>query len=263
MKGAQGGAGAGDEFHSFEEDQIDTRVNKNAGGIEVLDYQDEEEKQGFRTSDPNEADDAIQTELDDVFHDANDFFPSESVLTPGQIARYTARQSARPNDLSTIAEDIEDMDPLERDVLPYFKDPKTKISIWTILKDSIGKDITKLSVPVYFNDPTNILQKCCFSQEYIGVLEQAVIEKDPIRRLGIVAVYSCTLLSNIERNSTKPFNPLLGETYEFVNDKMHFIAEQVSHHPPVTAFHAYGKGYKVWSNNKTKSKFNGKNLTFS
>ena len=48
-------------------------------------------------------------------------------------------------------------DPPEREVLPYFKDPKNKISVWTILKDSIGKDITKLSVPVYFNDPVNIL----------------------------------------------------------------------------------------------------------
>jgi hypothetical protein len=48
-------------------------------------------------------------------------------------------------------------DPKTREVLPFFKDPKIKISFWTILKDSIGKDITKLSVPVYFNDPTNIL----------------------------------------------------------------------------------------------------------
>jgi oxysterol-binding protein 1 len=49
------------------------------------------------------------------------------------------------------------MDPPERFILPYFKDPNVKISIWTILKDSIGKDITKMSVPVYFNDPMNIL----------------------------------------------------------------------------------------------------------
>lgn len=48
-------------------------------------------------------------------------------------------------------------DPPERDVLPYFKDPKKKVSFWTIIKDSIGQDLTKLSVPVYFNDPTNIL----------------------------------------------------------------------------------------------------------
>lgn len=55
---------------------------------------------------------------------------------------------------------MEDQDPPERDVLPYFKDPKMKIGIWTVIKDSIGKDLSKMSVPVYFNDPTNLLQRC-------------------------------------------------------------------------------------------------------
>jgi len=66
-------------------------------------------------------------------------------------------------------------DPPEREVLPYFKDPKLKISIWTIIKDSIGKDITKMSVPVYFNDPTNILQKCAASMEYNNILDAAIL----------------------------------------------------------------------------------------
>jgi len=65
-------------------------------------------------------------------------------------------------------------DPPTREVLPYFKDPKLKISIWTIIKDSIGKDVTKMSVPVYFNDPTNILQKCASSMEYNSIIDQAI-----------------------------------------------------------------------------------------
>jgi hypothetical protein len=32
-----------------------------------------------------------------------------------------------------------------------------KFGIWTILKDAIGKDITKISAPVYFNEPTSSL----------------------------------------------------------------------------------------------------------
>lgn len=51
----------------------------------------------------------------------------------------------------------EEQDPPTRAELPWFKDPKIKISVWTIIKDSIGKDISRMSVPVYFNDPTNIL----------------------------------------------------------------------------------------------------------
>jgi hypothetical protein len=57
-----------------------------------------------------------------------------------------------------ITDDVDE--PLERDVLPWLKDPNAKISIWAILKDNIGKDISRISVPVVFNDPTSLLQKC-------------------------------------------------------------------------------------------------------
>jgi oxysterol-binding protein 1 len=50
-----------------------------------------------------------------------------------------------------------DNEPEERNMLPWLKDPNAKISFWAIIKDSIGKDISKLSVPVFFNDPTSLL----------------------------------------------------------------------------------------------------------
>jgi hypothetical protein len=47
--------------------------------------------------------------------------------------------------------------------------------------------------------------------------------------------------TNIERFLSKPFNPLLGETFEFVNPGHYkYIAEQVSHHPPITAYAVIG-----------------------
>jgi len=55
--------------------------------------------------------------------------------------------------------------------LPWLKDPKLRINFWTIFKDNIGKDLTKISVPVYFNDPTNILQKCALGLEYSKILD--------------------------------------------------------------------------------------------
>jgi hypothetical protein len=48
-------------------------------------------------------------------------------------------------------------DPPERDRLPFFKDPKIKFSVWTVIKDSIGKDLTKISLPVYMNMPVSAL----------------------------------------------------------------------------------------------------------
>jgi oxysterol-binding protein 1 len=48
-------------------------------------------------------------------------------------------------------------DPLEREELPFLKEPKIKISLWSILKDSLGKDLSRITVPVYFNQPLNVL----------------------------------------------------------------------------------------------------------
>lgn len=43
--------------------------------------------------------------------------------------------------------------------LPAQKDPDNKPGLWQIIKDSIGKDISKITVPVFFNEPLSILQK--------------------------------------------------------------------------------------------------------
>ena len=51
------------------------------------------------------------------------------------------------------------------------------------------------------------------------MLNEAVKEQDPVRRHAIVAAHAVTTLTSIEKTTTKPFNPLLGETYELVTDE--------------------------------------------
>eukprot|EP00347_Sterkiella_histriomuscorum_P008454 403345039 len=278
----------GDNEYHEEENAVGARytqyLNKAAFGLQEQESIDNgqqqqqprvyEENKKNSTAQILEQDNQLVQELEDVFHDAKDYI-TDSAL------RINTRQSAmkfgnsQDNSLLLIngqynsnqeeskygLQPGEIPDPEERDLLPYFKDPKLKISIWTIIKDSIGKDVTKMSVPVYFNDPTNILQKCAASMEYNHILDMAIDQQDPIRRLAFIAVYSTTLLTCLEKNTTKPFNPMLGETYELVTHNFKFIAEQVSHHPPITAFECQGnKGYKLFGNNRAKTKFNGKSL---
>lgn len=48
----------------------------------------------------------------------------------------------------------------ERLSLPYLRDPRIRPStVWTILKDLAGQDITKYSMPVIVNEPLSNLQK--------------------------------------------------------------------------------------------------------
>jgi hypothetical protein len=44
-------------------------------------------------------------------------------------------------------------------------------------------------------------------------------------------------------NWRKPFNPILGETWQAsLSDGTTMLMEQISHHPPVSAFHMEGPG---------------------
>jgi len=50
---------------------------------------------------------------------------------------------------------------------------------------------------------------------------------------------------------------LLGETYELSNDSFDFFAEQISHHPPISAWICRGRkpeaAYKMWGNLQIKA----------
>ena len=48
---------------------------------------------------------------------------------------------------------------------------------------------------------------------------------------------------------------MLGETYELVCENFRFFAEQVSHHPPITAFQTQGANYEVEGFSASDSKF--------
>eukprot|EP00173_Palmaria_palmata_P003689 Plantae.Rhodophyta-Palmaria_palmata.ctg3947.p1 GENE.Plantae.Rhodophyta-Palmaria_palmata.ctg3947~~Plantae.Rhodophyta-Palmaria_palmata.ctg3947.p1 ORF type:complete len:328 (+),score=41.98 Plantae.Rhodophyta-Palmaria_palmata.ctg3947:23-985(+) len=72
--------------------------------------------------------------------------------------------------------------------------------------------------------------------------------------------------SSTQDRTGKPFNPLLGETFSLVmpnkGNGVRFVAEQVSHHPPVSACYAEGSGasWKYYNAIEVKNKFWGKSL---
>jgi hypothetical protein len=64
------------------------------------------------------------------------------------------------------------------------------------------------------------------------------------------------------RPARKPFNPILGETFEWVREDkgFKFVAEQVSHHPPIAACHCESPNFTFWQDARIKSKFWGKSM---
>jgi len=149
-----------------------------------------------------------------------------------------------------------------RDRLPITADERPPVSLWAILKGSIGKDLTKISFPVYFNEPTSMLQRMAEDMEYSECLDAAAGEQDSLKRLAFVTGFAMSNYASTIGRIAKPFNPMLSETFELANldKKYRYISEQVSHHPPMSACIAESPRWNYYGEVDAKSKFLGKSF---
>lgn len=131
------------------------------------------------------------------------------------------------------------------------------------MKNCIGKDLSKIPMPVNFNEPISMLQRLTEDYEYSELLDTAATLSDPCEQLAYVAAFAISSYSTTSNRIGKPFNPLLGETYECDRSEdlgWKCIAEQVSHHPPMAAIHCDGRGWACWQEFTMTTKFRGKYL---
>uniref|UniRef100_A0A665X6R0 Oxysterol-binding protein n=1 Tax=Echeneis naucrates TaxID=173247 RepID=A0A665X6R0_ECHNA len=150
-----------------------------------------------------------------------------------------------------------------RTCLPAPCPDTSNINLWNILRNNIGKDLSKVSMPVELNEPLNTLQRMCEELEYSELLDKAAETEDPFERMVLVAAFAISgYSSTYYRAGSKPFNPLLGETYECIREDKGFcfFSEQVSHHPPVSACHCESKNFTFWQDMRWKNKFWGKSM---
>ncbi|KAA0194010.1 Oxysterol-binding protein, partial [Fasciolopsis buskii] len=80
------------------------------------------------------------------------------------------------------------------------------------------------------------------------------------RKCQYVCAFAVSATSSNWKRTGKPFNPLLGETYELHHNEFVLVAEQVSHHPPISAFHVESEYYRLWSTVQFKLRFWGKSI---
>lgn len=224
-------------------------------------------------SDEHDRYDAAETDEDDnAFFDTRDFLSSSSFRSNGSDHHQSPLDS---DDEESV--DSEDIDPLIRHVgsnHPYVRrrkklpDPVEKekgISLWSMIKDNIGKDLTKVCLPVYFNEPISSLQKCFEELEYSYLLDRAYEwgkQGNSLMRILNIAAFAVSGYASTDGRHCKPFNPLLGETYEadYPDKGLRFFSEKVSHHPMVVACHCEGRGWKFWADSNLKSKFWGRSI---
>uniref|UniRef100_A0A672KF94 Oxysterol-binding protein n=1 Tax=Sinocyclocheilus grahami TaxID=75366 RepID=A0A672KF94_SINGR len=113
-----------------------------------------------------------------------------------------------------------------RSALPAAMFSRSNVSMWSVLKKCIGMELSKITMPVIFNEPLSFLQRLTEYMEHTYLIHKAMI-------VGGI--------------------PLLG---------FRWVSEQVSHHPPVSAFHAEGikSDFRFHGSIYPKLKFWGKSV---
>ncbi|GAV46638.1 hypothetical protein ZYGR_0A02310 [Zygosaccharomyces rouxii] len=141
-------------------------------------------------------------------------------------------------------------------------DDRPAISLWSVLKSMVGKDMTRMSLPVTFNEPTSLLQRVAEDLEYSDLLDTASTFEDSSLRMLYVAVFTASSYASTVKRVAKPFNPLLGETYEYCRpDKGYrFFTEQVCHHPVVSATWTESAKWDFWGESNVDTGFNGRSF---
>ncbi|WOL00224.1 oxysterol-binding protein-related protein 2A-like isoform X1 [Canna indica] len=224
---------------------------------------DEVEKQELELSDEDEL----------YFFDTNESFDDSTTICVSKVTTSNYSDKFSAIDCDTKIMDIDsklDYQNLflhirRRKKLPDPIEKEKGVSLWSMIKDNVGKDLTRVCLPVYFNEPLSSLQKCFEDLEYSYLLDQAYEygkKGDSLMRILNVAAFAVSGYSSCDGRHCKPFNPLLGETYEadYPEKGIRFFAEKVSHHPMLIACHCEGRGWKFWGDSNLRSKFWGQSI---
>uniref|UniRef100_A0A3Q0RSI2 Oxysterol-binding protein n=1 Tax=Amphilophus citrinellus TaxID=61819 RepID=A0A3Q0RSI2_AMPCI len=147
---------------------------------------------------------------------------------------------------------------------------ENKSLIWTLLKQvRPGMDLSKVVLPTFILEPRSFLDKLSDYYYHADFLSEAAIEENAYNRMKKVVKWYISGFYKKPKGLKKPYNPIIGETFRCMwlhqktNSKTFYIAEQVSHHPPVSAFYVSNRkdGFCLSGSILAKSKFYGNSLS--
>ncbi|XP_064169870.1 oxysterol-binding protein-related protein 5-like [Anguilla rostrata] len=109
----------------------------------------------------------------------------------------------------------------------------------------------------------------CHYYYHADFLSEAVLEENPYFRMKQVLRWYLSGFYKKPKGLKKPYNPILGETFRCcwlhpqTDSCTFYIAEQVSHHPPISAFYVCNRkdGFCIHGSILAKSKFYGNSLS--
>ncbi|KAK2715583.1 hypothetical protein QYM36_010235 [Artemia franciscana] len=146
---------------------------------------------------------------------------------------------------------------------------ENKSFIWFLLKQlRPGMDLSKVVLPTFILEPRSFLDKLSDYYYHADIIGRAATENDPFTRMKTVVQWYLSGFYKKPKGLKKPYNPILGETFRCYwkhtnGSRTYYIAEQVSHHPPISALYVTNRqeGFTMSTAICTKSKYHGNSLS--
>lgn len=111
-----------------------------------------------------------------------------------------------------------------------------------------GQSIMNISLPVFIFDQRSMLQVFAYELRLAPYyLQRAFYSWDPLEKMKWVTTFALTVL-HISTMQSKPFNPIIGETYQAKIGNLNIYLEQTLNKPPTANFFCFddNKEYKYY-----------------
>eukprot|EP00093_Oithona_nana_P003681 03681.XXX_35529_43133_1 [CDS] Oithona nana genome sequencing. len=163
-----------------------------------------------------------------------------------------------------VADAQEELFGTANDQTEEFSDENKSI-VWFLVKQvRPGMDLSRVVLPTFILEPRSFLEKISDYYYHSDIISEAVKEEGPFNRMKKIVKWYLSGFYKKPKGLKKPYNPILGETFrcywEHPNgSKTFYIAEQVSHHPPISANYVANRedGFTISASILAKSKFYG------
>uniref|UniRef100_G1KQ26 Oxysterol-binding protein-related protein 10 n=1 Tax=Anolis carolinensis TaxID=28377 RepID=G1KQ26_ANOCA len=196
-------------------------------------------------------------------------------------------------ELVLVEDEMTDTEDNEEDELGV-RDEQRSIIIHLISQLKLGMDLTRVVLPTFILEKRSLLEMYANFVAHPDMLLSISSGATPEERIISFVEYYLTAFHEGRKGAVakKPYNPIIGETFHCSWDvpkdkvksfrttsaspgpkgpassecyKLRFVAEQVSHHPPVSSFYCECKEKKMCANVHvwTKSKFMGMSVGVS
>ncbi|XP_039598373.1 oxysterol-binding protein-related protein 9-like [Polypterus senegalus] len=239
---------------------------------------------------------------EDEFYDADEFYQTntsprhstESSLNPALVPRSNTGSSLkRPDTNESLNSSMSngtteaDQDDKDDDLEGESVEEHKSVIMHLLSQVRLGMDLTKVVLPTFILERRSLLEMYADFFAHPDLFVSIADQKDPRDRMVQVLKWYLSAFHAGRKGSVakKPYNPILGEIFQCYWDmpseneeiiepvsegpvpwcaksNVSFVAEQVSHHPPISAFYAecYSKRIQFNAHIWTKSKFLGMSI---